>query len=375
VEISIIDTSQKNSRQEMSQSNQEHSIGFALVGCGQIAQKYASLLKDHLAEAKLVAVCDIAPEKAQTLGEKYAIPWFSNTHQMMTQLGDKIDVISVLTPSGYHCKNVLELARYGKHLCVEKPMALTLKDADAMIEACKQAGIYLFVVKQNRLNLPIQKLKQALNQGRLGKLVLGSICLRWCRPQSYYDNDKWRGSMALDGGVFANQASHFIDLLQWLMGNVESVVAKGATRLVNIEAEDTGIALLKFSNGALGVVEATTAARPSNLEGSLTILGEKGTVEIGGIGVNEMRVWKFTEPQEEDEVIFGKLKEEQHINNLGHLNYLKTVIQTLKYGAPPFLDGKEGRRSLELLVAIYESIETGKEVYLGTDVYHSRLGR
>ena len=210
-------------------------VGFALLGCGNIGQKYCSVIVNYLEAAELVAVCDLDLKRAEALGVKYSVPYFNDADKMMEQLGKNIDVINILTPSGYHCQNVLDLVSYGKHLCVEKPMALTLEDADTMIQACEKAGVHLFVVNQNRFNLPIQKLRLAVERERFGKLVMGSVRLRWCRPQSYYDQANWRGTWALDGGVFANQTYHFIDLLQWLMGDVESVIAKGATRLADIE--------------------------------------------------------------------------------------------------------------------------------------------
>ena len=162
---------------------------------------------------------------------------------------------------------------------VEKPMALTLDDADSMIEACDNHGVKLFIVKQNRFNVPVVQLRKALEDGRFGKLIMGTVRVRWCRPQAYYDQDSWRGTWAYDGGVLTNQASHHIDLLEWMLGDVESVFAKSKTALVDIEAEDTAVVILKFRNGALGVIEATTAIRPKDLEGSLSVLGEKGSVE------------------------------------------------------------------------------------------------
>ena len=179
----------------------------------------------------------------------------------------------MLTASGSHAQHVVELAPYGADIVVEKPMALTLEDADKMIEVCDRHGVRLFVVKQNRFNVPVVQLRKALDAGRFGKLVLGTVRVRWCRPQSYYDQDSWRGTWAHDGGVLTNQASHHIDLLEWMMGDVESVFAKSITALVDIEAEDTAIVTIKFKNGALGIIEATTAARPKDLEGSLSVLG------------------------------------------------------------------------------------------------------
>lgn len=241
-------------------------VKFGLVGCGRIAKRHAELLSGVVHGAQLVAVCDVNPEKAREFGEKYGVGWFTDMAEMMTRSSP--DVVSVLTPSGLHCQHVLQLAPYGKHIVVEKPMALTLDDADAMISACDTYGCRLFVVKQNRFNVPVVKLREAMEEKRFGKLVMGTVRVRWCRTQAYYDMDAWRGTWELDGGVLTNQASHHVDLLEWMMGDVESVFARSTTALVNIESEDTAIAVLKFRNGALGCIEATTATRPKDLEGS-----------------------------------------------------------------------------------------------------------
>ena len=254
-------------------------LGVALLGCGRIAVRHAQLLSSgEIAGAKLVCVCDIDKSRAESFGKKHNVPYFVDLDSMMKECSDKIDIVSILTPSGCHAQNTLEVAPYKKHIIVEKPMALTLEDADKMIEACDKFGIRLFVVKQNRYNLPVQKLREALEAGRFGKIVMGSVRVRWCRDNAYYKQDSWRGTWAQDGGVFTNQASHHIDLLEWMLGDVESVFAKSRTALSDIETEDTGVAVLKFKNGALGVIEATTATRPKDLEGSLSILGELGSV-------------------------------------------------------------------------------------------------
>ncbi|CAN5836358.1 hypothetical protein BH11MYX3_BH11MYX3_07130 [soil metagenome] len=229
-------------------------------------------------------MCDVVPDRAEKFGEKYRVPAFTDLHELARS--GLADAFSVLTPSGMHAEHVIALAPYGKHIVVEKPMALTLDDADEMIRVCDKAGVKLFVVKQNRFNVPVMKLREALDADRFGKLVLGTVRVRWCRPQAYYDQDPWRGTWALDGGVLSNQASHHVDLLEWMMGPVESVFAKTSTALVKIEAEDTAVVVVKFRSGALGVIEATTAARPSDLEGSISILGERASVEIGGFAVN-----------------------------------------------------------------------------------------
>lgn len=346
---------------------------FALVGCGRIAKRHAELLSGVIPEAKLVAVCDIDAKKAQTFGEQYGVAWYTDMSEMMTQA--EPDVVSVLTPSGMHCKHVLELAPFGKHIVVEKPMSLTLEDADKMISASDSHGCRLFVVKQNRFNVPVIKLRNAIEKQRFGKLVMGTVRVRWCRPQSYYDMDSWRGTWSLDGGVLTNQASHHVDLLEWMMGEVESVYARSTTALVNIEAEDTAIAILKFKSGALGCIEATTATRPKDLEGSISILGEKGSVEIGGFAVNQMKTWSFTENESDDEDVMEKYSvNPPNVYGFGHQAYYEHVLDCLGNGQQQLVDGLEGRRSLELINAIYESIETNKEVSLRFTPKRCKLG-
>jgi predicted dehydrogenase len=286
-----------------------------------------------------------------------------------------VDVVSVLTPSGFHAEHAIQVAQAGKHVVVEKPMALRLDDADAMIRACDVAGVKLFVVKQNRFNVPVVKLREALMAGRFGRLVLGTVRVRWCREQSYYDQDAWRGRWDMDGGVLANQASHHVDMLEWMMGSVQSVHARSVTALVDIEAEDTAVATIRFRNGALGVIEATTAARPKDMEGSISILGESGAVEIAGFAVNSIRTWQFSSPQPEDEEIKSRFSvNPPNVYGYGHQAYYQHVVDGLKSGVGALVDGLEGRKSLELVSALYESIETGREVNLRFEPQHCRLG-
>ena len=349
-------------------------LNFALVGCGRIAKRHSELLGNaQIQGARLVAVCDLVEEKGKDIGEQFSIPSFTDMHEMMQKV--KIDVVVVLTESGNHAEHVVALATYGKHIIVEKPMALTLDDADAMIQACDNAGVKFFVVKQNRFNVPVIKTHLALKAGRFGKLVLGTVRVRWCRPQSYYDQAAWRGTWALDGGVLSNQASHHVDLLEWMMGDVESVFAMGATALAKIEAEDTAVVTLRFKNGALGVIEATTATRPEDLEGSLSMLGEGGAVEIGGFAVNQMKVWKFVEPEAGDEDVMGKYSvNPPNVYGFGHHAYYDHIVDCISNNTQQLVDGLEGRKSLELISAIYESIETGCEVPLRFRPKQCRLG-
>lgn len=239
-------------------------LSIALVGCGRIAKRHAELLgSGTIAQTVLAAVCDTDADRAQVYGDHFKVPSYTDMDQMMQD--GVIDAVSILTPSGLHAEHVLRLAPDGKHLIVEKPLALTLEDADAMIAACDRHGCKLFVVKQNRFNVPVVKLRQALEAKRFGKLVMGPVRVRWCRRQDYYDQDAWRGTWAMDGGVLTNQASHHIDLLQWMMGDVESVMAMSRTALVDIETEDTAVAILCFRNGDLGTIAPAKSSTTANL--------------------------------------------------------------------------------------------------------------
>ena len=335
-------------------------LKFALVGCGRIAKRHSELLGfNKISNAKLISVCDVVEKNAKSIGKKFGIQSFTDMHKMVEETNP--DVIVVLTPSGNHANDVIALARHKKHIIVEKPMALNLDDADRMIDACDSAGIRLYVVKQNRFNLPIVKLREAIEQGRFGKLVLGTIRVRWCRDQSYYDQASWRGTINLDGGVLSNQASHHLDMLTWMMGDVEKVFGFGATQLVKIEAEDTAVSTLKFRNGGLGVIEATTATRPKDLEGSISILGEKGVVEVGGFAMNEIKNWKFKNETEEDrEVISNYSVNPPNVYGFGHQAYYEHVVESILNNGPNLIDGLSGRKSIELISAIYESMETGE---------------
>lgn len=350
------------------------TIAFALVGCGRIARRHLELLgSGRIGGARLAAVCDTVRQRADDFAAMHRVAAFYDIEEMLNE--KSIDVVSILTPSGMHSDHAIAAAKYGKHVIVEKPMALRLEDADAMIRACDQAGVMLFVVKQNRFNVPVLKAREALEAGRFGSLVMGTVRVRWCRDQLYYDGDAWRGTWRYDGGVLANQASHHIDMLEWFMGEVESVHARALTALVDIEAEDTAVATLRFRSGALGIIEATTATRPRDLEGSLSILGEKGAVEIAGFAVNKIRAWQFSPKLPSDDEVMERFSvNPPDIYGFGHQAYYHHVVDCLANGRAALVDGLEGRRSLELISALYESIETGHEVTLRFRPKRCRLG-
>ena len=345
-------------------------IKFALIGCGAIAHKHMIAL-NRIDEAEVVGVYDINDTAVEIFAKKYSIPAFHGVEEMIETTNP--NVLNILTPSGCHADNILDLIKYNKHFVVEKPLALRLDQIDEILHKCENK-LKIFVVQQNRFNSPIQQLKRALDMGRFGKLVLGTVRVRWCRDQGYYDQKDWRGTWANDGGVLTNQASHHIDMLIWMMGEVESVMAKTATRLVDIETEDTGVAILKFKNGALGVIEATTATRPKDLEGSISILGENGSVEISGFFMNELKTWDFKESIEADDVIrkeYAKVPNEKAWN---HTEYLRDVVHSIKNNKKGLVDGLEGRKSVELINAIYESVETGGKVHLRFSPKKCKLG-
>lgn len=345
---------------------------IGLVGCGRISRRHIQVLS-QMSELNLAAVCDIRFDRAMAAAESLGIPAYADPLEMLQR--EKLDLVSILTDSGLHPMIGCRLAPHVPAVVVEKPMALTLEDADKLIETCEHYGTKLFVVKQNRYNPAIVQLKKALDEGRFGKIVIGTVRIRWNRDQSYYDQDPWRGTWKLDGGVFTNQASHHIDLLQWLMGPVESVKAYISTRLVKIEAEDTGAAVLKFKSGALGVVEATTATRPKDLEGSISILGETGSVVVGGFSVNKMVTWNFAEERPEDAEIQQTITNPPNVYGFGHLPFYQDVVECLATGRRSMLDGLEGRKSLEIINAIYDSAFNGHEVNLQYAPKNVPLGR
>jgi len=350
-----------------------NELKFALLGCGRISRKHVDAI-GKAEHAKLVAACDSDRDRAAAVAKKLDIPFFTDVDDMLRSVPE-IDVVNILTPTGHHAQHTVRVASYGKHVVVEKPMALRLEDADEMILACDRAGVRLFVVKQNRYNLPVQRLRRVLEAGRFGKLVMGTVRVRWCRRQDYYDQDAWRGTWELDGGVLANQASHHVDLLMWMMGDVQSVYAKTATRLVNVETEDTAVVVVQFTSGALGIIEATTATRPVDLEGSLSILGERGTVVIGGFAVNELVTWKFEDHSADDDTVIDESRTiPDNVYGFGHQAFIENVIRTIRGQGAALVDGLEGRKSIEIINAIYESVHTGREVTLRYRPRHSPLG-
>ena len=348
------------------------TIRTALIGCGRIADRHVRLVTS-MPEFSLAAVADVHRGKAEALAAGFGGRAYPDYREMLER--EKPDLVHVLTPSGTHAAIALDAMDVCENVLVEKPMALTLADADAMIAKADRLGRRLFVVKQNRYNLPVVKLREALARGRFGRLTLGAIRVRWCRRQDYYDQDAYRGTWAQDGGALTNQASHHVDMLQWMFGAVDAVFAMTARQLVRIEAEDTGVAVVRFASGALGTIEATTAARPTDIEASISVLGEHGVVEIGGFALNEMKRWTFESVEEEDEDVLALYRTNPpNVYGFGHHEYLAGVARAIAADGAPEIGGREGRKSLELIVAIYESAERNAPVKYPFTPEKCRLG-
>ena len=323
-------------------------IRFGLIGCGAISQKHVEALK-HLECALLVAVADKDQSRAAAVAARAATDWYTDYRFVLDR--DDVDAVIIATPSGLHASMSLEALSCGKHVVVEKPMAMSLADADRMIEADDRAGRVLSVVHHNRFNMASQLLKRAIDEGRLGRLVWGSASVKWYRPQEYYDESGWRGTVSMDGGVLLNQAIHHIDLLLWYMGAVADVRAFRSTLGHKIEAEDTAVAALRFENGAIGSIDATTCAYPRNLEETITVLGECGSVVMGGGKLNNLRAWRIE--GESDEEAIHLVQSDQPPKWYGHYKVLEDTVEAIREQRRPSVDGHEARKALELILGIY----------------------
>lgn len=337
-------------------------IRFAVVGCGRISKNHFEALAKLQGQAQLVAVCDTRPDALAAAVELTGAKGYESLRELLAH--SDADVVVLTTPSGLHPLQAIEVARAGKHVVSEKPMATKLEQGMAMVQACRDAGVKLFVVKQNRLNATIQQVKAALEQGRFGRIFMSTVNVFWTRPQSYYDAARWRGRWDMDGGAFMNQASHYVDLLDWLVGPVDNVHAYTATLDRDIEAEDTGVMSLRLRHGGLAAINVTMLTYPQNLEGSITILGEKGTVKISGTALNKIEHWQFDKALPSDELIASASYETTSVYGFGHSAYYDNVIKTLRGEAQAQVDGYEGLRSLELLIACYRSARDGQRVGL-----------
>jgi UDP-N-acetyl-2-amino-2-deoxyglucuronate dehydrogenase len=337
-------------------------VRLALVGCGRIASNHFAALRQHGDRVELVGVCDIDPGALDSAVRLTGAAGFASLPDLLA--GTDPDIVALTTPSGLHAEQAMRVAAAGRHVMTEKPMATRWEDGKRMVQACDAAGVRLFVVKQNRHNATLQLLKRAVDQGRFGRIYMVTVNVFWTRPQSYYDSARWRGTWEFDGGAFMNQASHYIDLLDWLVGPVESVHAYTATLARSIEVEDTGVASVRWRSGALGSVSVTMLTYPQNLEGSITVIGEKGTVRVGGVAVNEIQHWAFADSHPDDDKVAAASYATASVYGPGHPTYYDNVIKVLRGEAEPQTDGREGLKSLELLVAFYQSARDGRRVSL-----------
>ena len=332
--------------------SQGRKLRIAVVGCGRISKNHFGAIAQFSSDLELAAVCDIDRSVLATHVSEYGVPGFERLEELL--LAQKLDLVSLCTPSGLHAEQAIHAANAGVHVISEKPMATKWQDGLRMVRACDERRVNLFVVKQNRRNATLQLLKRALTEGRFGRIHMVSINVFWTRPQSYYDQGGWRGRWESDGGAFMNQASHYVDLLDWLIGPVDEVQAMCSTTRA-IEAEDTGVVNVRWRHGAVGSMSVTMLAFPRNLEGSITILGEKGSVRVGGVAVNEIQTWEFADTRDYDSTVKDANYETTSVYGFGHPLYYRNVIDVMRGRSAAETDGRAGLKSLELLIAIYRS--------------------
>lgn len=340
----------------------DRKIRLGLVGCGRISKNHFGSFEQYSDDIELVSVCDNNKSVLDDHQDQYNVAGYRSMDEMLKK--EDLDVVSLCTPSGQHPEQTIMAASHKVNVITEKPMATRWKDGVEMVKACDRAGVRLFVVKQNRRNTTLQLLKRAVDEGRFGRIYMVNLNVFWTRPQEYYDMGKWRGTWELDGGAFMNQASHYVDLIDWLIGPVEKIQAMTGTLARNIEVEDTGVLNIKWRNGALGSMNVTMLAYPKNYEGSITILGENGTVRVGGVAVNEIQTWEFHDQRDYDENIQQANYETTSVYGFGHPLYYKNVIDVFRGIAEQETDGREGLRSLEVLIAAYLSARDGTTISL-----------
>jgi len=343
----------------------DRKIKVALVGCGRISQNHLRAITEHSDRLELVDVCDVNKHALEATEREAQVPGHLSLNGLLAST--TADVVILATPSGLHSEQAIRVAGSGRHVMTEKPMATRWSDGLRMVKACDAANVRLFEVKQNRCNATLQLLKRAVNQGRFGRIYLVNINVLWARPQEYYDSAAWRGTWEFDGGALMNQASHYVDLLDWLIGPIESVQAYTATLARNIEVEDTSVLNIRWRTGALGSMNVTMLTHSKNLEGSITILGEKGTVRVGGVAVNDIQHWDFATPHDDDEKVGTASYQTGSVYGFGHSLYYDNVINVLRGDAQPETDGREGLKCLEVLIAAYISARDGRRVALPLD--------
>lgn len=345
---------------------------YALIGCGRIAVNHIKAVINN--QLDMVAICDLLPEAIDILFEKTnydkPVKRYQDYRKMITDNPD-IELIGIATESGVHAEIALYCIDHGINIIVEKPMAMSMKDADEIVRRSAEKQVKVSVCHQNRFNIAVQKMRCALDEGRFGKISHGSINVRWNRGKDYYDQATWRGKWATDGGCLFNQCIHGIDLLRWMMGDeVEEVYGVTCQQFHDyLECEDIGMAVVKFKNGAVGTIEGTVNVFPQNLEETLYLFGEKGTVKIGGTSTNNIDVWDFADESEEDQKNKGLREQTSNVYGNGHTSLYADMIDAIQSGKKPYVDALAGRNAVEMILAIYQSAAIGKPVKLPlTDV-------
>lgn len=339
-------------------------MNFAIIGCGFIAKKHA-LAIENIEAAKLVAVCDKIPENMDFYVKEYGATPYENMEEMFEQ--EAIDVVCVCTPTGAHEAIAIEAAKAKKHIILEKPIAMTLQQADNIIKTCRENNVKLAIVHPNRFRPVVQELKKILDQNLLGKISHANAIVNWNRNQEYYDQSPWRGTKAYDGGALMNQAIHNVDLLVWFMGEVEEVYSMEATRLRKIEAEDVSNGVVRFKSGALGIIQAATTVYEKNFEESITIFGEKGTVKIGGTNAIYFEFLNIDGmPKEKESALIEKIESDPW-GVPGHQRIIEDMIDAVKNDREPAINGEEARKSLELVLSLYQSAEENRPIRLAKE--------
>ncbi len=339
----------------------DRKIRIAIVGCGRIAKNHFNAIAQFEEDLELSAICDEQHSILSEISKKYDVPGYTSLKTLLEE--NAPDVVALCTPSGIHPEQTIMAANTGVNVITEKPMATRWADGVRMVKECDRKNVHLFVVKQNRKNATLQLLKRAITEKRFGRINMVHLNVFWTRPQEYYDQASWRGTWELDGGALMNQASHYVDLLEWLIGPIADIQAMISTHR-NIEVEDTGIMNVRWRNGALGSMAVTMCTYPKNYEGSITILGDKGTVRVGGVAVNEIQTWEFDEVKEYDKDIQQASYQTTSVYGFGHPGYYKNVIDVLRGVDTPETDGREGLKSLEVLIGAYLSARDGKTISL-----------
>lgn len=347
-------------------------MNFAIIGCGHIAKKHAAAIQ-AIPGAQLVAVCDQVPGQMTDYVRNYGAKAYSDFRRLLED--PVVEVVNICTPSGHHVVAAMEAAKAKKHVLMEKPLALTLEDADAMIRCCRENRVKLAVVHPNRFRPVMIELRKLVDRGLFGRLSHANVTVRWNRNQAYYDQASWRGTKAMDGGVLMNQAIHSLDLLLWFMGEVVEVQSMCATRLRRIEAEDVAAGIVRFTNGALGIIEAATTIYPQNLEESISIFGENGSVKIGGKTANLFEILQVASLSEEETKEIVERVKSDPFGIPGHQWIIEDMIQAIQNDVEPVVNGEEGKKALELVLALCQSAETGQAVGLADKASVPRFRR